>query len=501
MELRLFPSPQGKPQTVDSNFEESRPRQQVVFRENPRVSPSLITTYPDEGEDDRSSLSSDDDNLEEESATDLSDVIRCVTNKDATLVLLNKQHDSAAIKEHLEESCLARNLCSPDVVLQITDRRLLQFLPAATILKSAKKLGRITAASDPTVNQHYTNLISLPICKSQDLLLCFYKKFFATIDESPLQLDPEGSVLAYFHPDYQLGDNTDAMAFFDSDPFDIGSVQAARDKVMRAVQNLIPVFTYLMWPAWEALISELSQLVNGRMIPDFLYPPSYVVHHLHSLFARFGMVARHRKTARRWSEARLRKQFRKLVTRPFAEEDKANAFYTAISQYRLGGQAPLSIGRKPKRDGSSNNGSGGAPSKKPKAIRKKGQPKTAPQPLTGVPSTQAGVTTPAIANPPSNPPVQPSASPVTTYCKLHLLEVLGLVNTSSMTPYKCNRSFCSQNNNITHTLITVDALSNRKQIEDFMASPVSVATWHDRTTVRQSTLQYQKVMAFAATRP
>ena len=302
-------------------------------------------------------------------------------------------------------------------------------------------------------------------------------------------------MFAYFHPDYKHGGNTDAMAFFDSDPMDSDSVQCARDKVMKVVQNLIPVFTYLMWPIWEELVVELSNLVNGRLIPAFLYPPSYVVHHIHSLFASFGMVARHEKTQSRWTAKLLRKQFRKLA-RPFAEVGTANAFYLAISQYRLGGQAPLSIGRKPKRDGSSNTSSS-----TPKKTKVKKQPKTTTQPPPSAPSAQAGVTTPASANPPPNPPVQPAASPVITYCKIHLLALLGIVNSSSSTPYACSRAYCNQNNKIAHTMITVNASSTRKEIEDFLATQVSMDTWHDRTTSRQSANQYQKILAFAATRP
>ena len=478
---------------------DSRPRQRVVFSEHPKVDPALITSAPSD-EDDSSSSISDDDRASDDRCLDPSGVICCETNQDATLVPLNKQHDSAGMKDQLEDSCLARNLCSKDVVLQITDRRLLQFLPAARILKSIKKLGRLTADSDSAVNRYYATIMALPLLKSDEVLLGFYKTFFAINEETPLQLDPEGTMLAYFHPQYKHGGSIDATTFFDSDPLDPDSIQEARDRVMSAIHNLIPVFTYLMWPIWEELMSEVSQLVDGRMIPSYLFPPSYVAHHLHSLLASFGMVARHERTQGRWSANHLCRQFRKLVTRPFADEKQSTMFYSAISQYRLGGTPTASgAGRKSKRDSSSKTGGGGATPQKTKKVR--GQPKKAASTSSSTPSTQTVVITPAGANPPPNPPVQPPAPSVATYCRVHLLGALGIVNPTTSTPYACTRGYCNRNNKITHTRVTLHALSTKKEIEDFLATQVSLDTWGDRTVSRVAEVQYQKVVAFAATRP
>ena len=173
----------------------------------------MITEYPSD-DDDRSSSISEDDHVEVDEVMDPLSVICCETNDHPTLVPPNKQHDSAGMREQLEHSCLARNLCCNKVVYQIIDRRLLQFLTAGAILKSVRKQGRMSAAKDPAVNRHYATIQTLSLFKSEDVLLGFYKTFFATNEEAPLQLDPEGMMLAFFHPSYKHGGNMEATSNF-----------------------------------------------------------------------------------------------------------------------------------------------------------------------------------------------------------------------------------------------------------------------------------------------
>ena len=167
----------------------------------------MITEYPSD-DDDRSSSISEDDHVEVDEVMDPLSVICCETNDHPTLVPPNKQHDSAGMREQLLV------FGQKSLVYQIIDRRLLQFLTAGAILKSVRKQGRMSAAKDPAVNRHYATIQTLSLFKSEDVLLGFYKTFFATNEEAPLQLDPEGMMLAFFHPSYKHGGNMEATSNF-----------------------------------------------------------------------------------------------------------------------------------------------------------------------------------------------------------------------------------------------------------------------------------------------
>jgi hypothetical protein len=65
--------------------------------------------------------------------------------------------------------------------------------------------------------------------------------------------------------------------------------------------------------------------------------------------------------------------------------------------------------------------------------------------------------------------------------------------------YVCARNECKSDANL-HTRITVDATSTRQEIEDFMATPISVTTW-DTTPNRGTTLQKKQILEFAAKQP
>ena len=65
--------------------------------------------------------------------------------------------------------------------------------------------------------------------------------------------------------------------------------------------------------------------------------------------------------------------------------------------------------------------------------------------------------------------------------------------------YVCARNDCKTDPAL-HTRITVDATSTKKEIEDFMATPLSVTTW-DTDPNRGTKLQKKQILEFAAKQP
>jgi len=477
------------PSGRNSGSQHSPPQQQVLFTQNPRVNPDLVTEYPT---DPNSSDEEDDDEDVDEHAT--MTTMTCATNGDVTLVQLNKQHDHAQMREHMEQSCFARNVCSPDIVERITDRRLLALLKEDAIAKYVKAQGTRSSNKDASINKNFATLKTLALMKSPSVLHTFYKTFFAVDDSNPLKLDPEGIMLAYFHPAFDLK-KTDAMTFFDSNMFDTDSVELSRHRVMEAVKNLKPACTYLMWDVWEKLLEEIDEIVSGRLVASFYYPPSYVAHHLHLLLAKFAMEGRYGKTSERWDQTRLRRRFRRFVTDPFRDSTLATEVYAALSQFYLQGTSVSSTRKSPRATSTIVGvGADGTSAKKAKTKAKKKSPATQtpnPQPVPVVPPTP-------------NPPPAPTAAPVVhqppVYCRLHLLNVLGLQHPNH-TSYVCKRAVCRVTGSTAHSAITVSSSSTKKELEDFLATQLSLDTWHDRTTDRIASVQYDKILQFVAGQP
>jgi hypothetical protein len=314
-----------------------------------------------------------------------------------------------------------------------------------------------------------------------------FKKGFATQIDRPGIIDPDGFMLAFLHSSFHPKTD-DPLKFFDADPNNNAEVQQARERLMTVVRNLQPTFTYLINDVFEGLFDAIISTVNSRLVPSFPFPSSYVAYHLHVCLAAFTTNARLEETPMRWTGQHLREMFQAFVSQPFGDAQTSQEFYTALShQFN---SPPVSKGNK--REQADQTPSASKKAKKDKRKTKAAAPSNAPTTAPTL-STTGGAGTSAA-------PPHPGPTPSVAYCRTSLLEQLELSNGSGIA-YKCTRPECKSDPNL-HSRITVSALSTRKEIEDFMATPLSLAMFDSTKHGHRSCESQRKaILAFAAKRP
>ena len=487
-----------------SSSSQPPPTTQVVFKTSPKVAPG--TRIPGPADFPIEGISSDDESSVASSAHGAYDwnywfsggdpvdpdpsnmYIRCPTNGQVSVTKRHATYDQQVFEENLRLSCAARNILSPAHAKMVINDKDLSLKSDATIKKKVLTEGGRRATTDGAINQNFTALQALPLFTDASYMGKFYGPFFAVQEGRSTVIDPEGFMLAYLHPQFEPKAH-DPLTFFDADPTSLVEVQTARDRVMTAVANLKRACTYLMWDAYEPLMDRIIETTTARLVPDFMFPASYVMYHLHVKLAAFTTNARLEETPVRWHEIHLQMMFDKLVAAPFEHEHLSQVFYTTLSHQLT---APP-IG-------------GGGRSQTPKRVREQKQKtktkqeskkaKADSKSTTSSTDTSASSTVLVVASKPSTPPPPPPVSD--RYCRTHLMEKLQLAH-FSRGAYVCARNDCKTDPAL-HTRITVDATSTKKEIEDFMATPLSVTTW-DTDPNRGTKLQKKQILEFAAKQP
>lgn len=398
-------------------------------------------------------------------------------NREKTLIKLTSTYDSTALHNGFAESRLTRNLGGKSTKELVIHAKDLTLLSEAELFKTVNDNFR----SNPATNAEHAQLQGIPAFNDPRLLRMFFTIGFKRLDSPSFHVDPQGLLLAYFHPNFVVA-RDDPLKFFE--PIDNSDSERLKIQryVMEAILHVQFMFRSLMKRQFQKLFDPVIENLQSCFSPSFVQPIQFVVYEFQLLMANLTHDAIHVPTHEPWNSAHRGAKFTEIVTSQFLSPSSAQ-LYTLLT-VRLAQSTSLFLpsDNTAKRNVTQrgDDTQGGRESKTRKTTKKRTSKKksgaTSPVPT---PTTA----TPTI-NPPPMSPIQPiapttSGQPRSTrssdYCRTHLLNVLGLTNSGGRL-YVCERDACKTNTTL-HSNVSVTASSSKAELEAFMATAISQTNW------------------------
>ena len=399
-------------------------------------------------------------------------------NREKTLIKLTSTYDTTVLQEGFEESRLTRNLGGKSTKEMVIHAKDLTILSEKQLSKTINDNFR----SNPTNSAEYAQLQGIPAFNVPRLLRMFFTVGFKRLDSPSFYVDPEGLQLAFFHPNFQTGKD-DPLKFFDpTDNSDAERLKIQR-YVMDATLNVQFMFQSLMKRQFQKLFDPVVQSLQGCFAPHFAQPIHFVVYEFQLLMSNLTHDAIHVPTREPWSSSHRAEKFKELITSQFLSSSSGHLYTMLTVRVAQSGNLFLSGDNTAKRRGDDiqQDQNRGPKSRKTAA---KGKGKSKKKTDGGATQVTATTTNPPPANPLPVPPAPAAPAPTQTrsmssrsndYCRTHLLNVLGLTNSSGQL-YVCSRQTCTTNPAL-HSNVTVTSSSSKTELEAFMATPSSQTNW------------------------
>ena len=324
-------------------------------------------------------------------------------------------------------------------------------------------------------------LKSLQLFSSEALLFTFFQRNFRLVPQNDDLLDSSATMLAHFltRQDFASAGG-DARTAFTIRPDADYTTERQRVRLLleSAVRNSRKVYGILLheefFQYFHPIVEQLSE-VNASTDCEWL------AYELQFYLANYVNQVDYLTTSRPWTHEVRQSLFVEHVVSKFMQQPAQQQLYMMLGHRRAqaGGKDPFHLfpgSAKVKVE----QGEGAKLPKDKKRKSKKAKTETAPPtpapvvPQTTVTPSVASHTAPyqtrssgSVAPPPMTPPAEP-------YCRVFLLESLKLKNTKQI-PFKCSKgSACVPGR---HSFVTVNDSTSKGDLEAFLATPESLATW------------------------
>jgi hypothetical protein len=416
--------------------------------------------------------------------------LRDPRNGEESMVKLNPQSDYSALMDGFVESRVVRNLCTPEARAQLVDHKMavLQARQVLTYIQTRIRDFGAQAVGDEV--GMVTTVSATQIARDAALLHLFFTRNFRVKFMHEDQLDSKATMLAHFLSEKSFLDaGGDARTVFILNRHAAYSTERVRLRLLvtEAVSAMVFFFTMMVNRQFEDLFQPvLARLAAAPNITDwelFTYELQFL---MASFIGQLDIVT----TLRPWDDNKRRELFEQEVTSKFMQPVAQQPLYEILRNRKmLGAMDPLSLfpsdlAEQATAPPAGTPGGKKGP-KKPKSSRPSSKTTPKNDPGTSAAKKPAAAAPVATASPgPSTAPipyslrsagsvVQPATGGAATYCRVYLLEKLGLANPSGR-KFKCSSSKCTGTR---HTAVTVDATSTKAELEAFLATPASIDTW------------------------
>ena len=321
-------------------------------------------------------------------------------------------------------------------------------------------------------------LKSLQLLSSEALLFIFFQKNFRLVPQNDDLLDSSATMLAHFltRQDFASA-GADARTAFTIRPDADYTTERQRVRLLleSAVRNTRKVYGILLheefFQYFDPIVDQLSE-VNASTDCEWL------AYELQFYLANYVNQVDYLTTSRPWTHEVRQSLFVEHVVSKFMQQPAQQQLYMMLGHRRAqaGGKDPFHLfpgSVKVKIE----QGEGAKPTKDKKRKSKKAKTESAPPtpaPTVPPPTVASSHTAPyqtrssgSVAPPPMTPPAEP-------YCRVFLLECLKIKNTKQI-PFKCSKgSACVPGR---HSFVTVNDSTPKVDLEAFLATPESLATW------------------------
>ena len=342
-------------------------------------------------------------------------------------------------------------------------------------------------------------LLGLTVLLEPDLLYLFCTDCFRLTTHSANEVDDKKFMLAYCLPPaaFTYGTDDARTAFSVLEHKKVPQWNSALAKLSEAVSNLGDLFTAILKPTFNSLWAPIYEKVERlNSISNSNRNTEFIAYELQYRLAQFVEYNHTHKTPTPWTTEQFGTYFNKHVGSTFlVPAHNTDLIQDLQFRQQMSSHSALSlfpravplipVKQEPKTPNVTKEGKKDKKSKKQKtqhgtstaepmlyteeeAKAKFGGPKATDK-AAGARISPAPQ--PRAPNPTAGQQLHPKG---TQYCRHYLLQQLGVINLDTKELYSCARGSCRPGN---HNLVTIDSTSTKQTIKDFLALPISVASF------------------------